>query len=315
MRLILAHLLLLILVCACNNEKIDGGYDFVANIPDSDTHLYAYPIKDKLVGRDSVWQNFFHYTYEDFNEPNISLHPSDKPIFRLEYNTAFGFPHVMITLHNEKLIIKEATNVESNYKFEFSDSLTKLTPVERVHFTLLELRYPIKEYLRDYAKWHPKKQQYFDSLIKASPELLTPKYFKYLTEKALVKNPEKFIYTQKEIRLSKEEYQTLVDSINASGYWKLPIYLPEVKVGADGYSFNLEANAYGKYHMVYANCWDTVIVPYMKSLQEIINRARLSKEINIYETQKEVQERKKPILIQNFTLENLNPQKRKKKKK
>lgn len=300
--------------CNFNDKKINGGFDFVDNIQDNDTILYTYPIKEKLKGRDSVWQNFSHYDFEAFDEPNISLHKSKDPIFRFEYQTAFGLPHVIITLAKQKLIVKEAIDEIASKKY-FDDSLVQLNNIERVHFKLLKRKYPLSEYIKNYENWHPRKKHYFDSLINASPELLNPIYFKSLTEKALIDNPIKFRYSKKEVNLTKKEYNSLVDSINSSGYWNLPIFLPKVTSGADGYSFTLEANAYGKYNIVYGNCWDTIIEPYMRSLQQIIDKSSLSKNIKVYSTEKESKERINPIVIQDLTIENVAPPKKLKKKK
>ncbi len=308
-------LIFLVQSCSFKNKKIEGGYDFIDNIPSSDTNLYTCPIKDKLIGKDSVYQNFSHYDFEAFDEPNISLQKSNEPIFRLEYQTAFGFPHVMITLVKEKLIIKEAIDGIPSKKI-IDDSLFNLSNTEKVHFKLLRRKYPLTNYIKNYANWHPKKQYYFDSIIKASPELLNPKYFKNLLEKALIDNPEKFNYKIKEIKLSSKDYITLVDSINTSGYWKLPIYLPKKTSGNHGYGYSLEANAYGKYNIVYGNCWDTIIVPYLRSLQQIINKSNLSKDIDVLDTLNETNEKPNPIVIQDLSIENIIlPKKAKKNKK
>ena len=176
---LLIILALLIQSCDFTTKEIDGGYDFVDNIPDSDTNLYRYPIKDKLMGRDSVWQNFEWEYYKVFNEPNISVRATDKNIFRFEYSEATSIKSIIITLLENKIIVKESLRGRAGV-YEYDDSLTLLSKEEKTHYDIFGTRYPLQKYLLKSDTWKPAKKHYYDSLVKAAPQLLDPKYYKKL---------------------------------------------------------------------------------------------------------------------------------------
>ena len=108
---------------------------------------------------------------------------------------------------------------------------------------------------------------------------ITPKLIEKIFYK---KSTDTFSYSTNIIPITKKEYNTIVDSINASGYWKLPPYLPEVRDVMDGDGYSLEANAYGKYNFVWGSSSSSTNSPFVKALQTLIDKASPKAKIQIF---------------------------------
>jgi hypothetical protein len=133
-----------ILSYSCNSSDNDlkihyppGGYDFSKNI--TDTNFYHYPLIGKISRRDS-----FYIAYDDgyffrlFKEPNISLQPADKTIFRLACGGRYDC--YVISLTEDKIIVKETKDI---YWPEIDPD--KLTETERKHWLILRREFPLDE--------------------------------------------------------------------------------------------------------------------------------------------------------------------------
>ena len=96
---------------------------------------------------------------------------------------------------------------------------------------------------------YAQRKRSYDSTLANTPQLLDPRYYDYLLRKAAVIRKEKFNVSTKRIKISKEEFKKIVDSINASGYWQMS-YPAEYCGAMDANTFTLEANNGKKYNAV-----------------------------------------------------------------
>jgi hypothetical protein len=182
--------------------------------------------------RDSFRYAFEYLYFPFFDEPNLSLAPSDKEVFRLFF-TGFNSCPVFITLSDQKITVKKGNR---EIFFEYTDDTMRLSPLERKHFFLLEHRYPLEEYKKK-NKANLKLVTYIDSMIHLYPMLLDPKYYFNLVIKVTPPNKTPFTFTTKTILLSKKQYGQLIGSIDSSGYWKLPYKIKCAELVADGHYF------------------------------------------------------------------------------
>ncbi len=252
-------IILIFLSFSCNNAdnepKIDyppGGYEFSKNITNKD--FYHYPLIGKISRRDSFsityWDGYFFGLYK---EPNISLNPSPDAIFRLSHKGRFH--SFIITLTEDEIRVK----VSKDYVWPEVDT-DKLTQLEQRHFGILHYRFPLDEAKPgdtipppppppDLEEEYAQRQRSYDSIVANTPQLFNPKYYDYLLKKAAVIRKEKFNVTTKRIKISKEDFKRIVDSINASGYWQMP-YPAEYCGAMDAVTYTLEANNGRKYNAV-----------------------------------------------------------------
>jgi hypothetical protein len=220
---------------------------------------------------DSIRKAFFGYRIlTAFNEPNISVRPSEKPIFRLIYEDITRC--FIVTLNTDKIIVKYGNLV--NY-MKYDDSV--LTNLENLHFGILNLNFPIIK--NNKKNKSAERQHRLDSLIKIYPILLDAKYYRFLLDKYYVLNKKPFAYVENKIPISRFQYSKLVNLINASGYWKLPIYNHCSNPPTDGFGFTLEANTRTKYNFVESGeCLDGSTY-FTKACQELIKYAKVDKQI------------------------------------
>ena len=250
---------LTILIYSCTNAdsdlKIDyppGGYEFSKNITNKD--FYHYPLIGKISRRDS-----FNIAYNDayffhlFKEPNISLQPADKTIFRLicKSNTS---SHI-ISLTEDKIIVKKSNEI---YWPQIDPD--KLTEIERKHWDILKKDFPIDEVKSFEVAAAPlptpdqrdesiRRKKEYDSIIINTPELLNPQYYDYLLKKAAVNKKVTFSFSINTIEITKEDFKRIVDLFNKSGYWKMP-YESNSSGVTDATFYLLEANNGKKYNAV-----------------------------------------------------------------
>lgn len=264
-----------------NDQKIDyppGGYEFSQNVTNTD--FYHYPLIGKISRKDSFniayWDGDFFGLY---NVPNISLSPSANSIFRLYYRGRVS--SFIITLSEDEIIIKSS----KDYFWPEVDT-DKLTQSEQKHFRMLHYRFPLDEakpgdtipppppppeLVEEYAQ----AQKSYDSTLANTPELLDPKYYDYLLEKAAVRRKEKFNVSTKRIKITKVEFKRVVDLINESGYWQMD-YEAEHCGSMDATSFTLEANNGKKYNAVSTeHCFDENL-KYGQACYALIKMAKLA---------------------------------------
>lgn len=272
-------IIFLIWIFGCNSDGKyptivypEGGYDLPKHVEDKDTSFFCYPIKSLESSRDSMNDSFWgHKLLSAYNEPNISIRPLKKPIFRFSYEPSTS-PAYIITLTEGSIIIKKGSR--TNY---LNVDRTKLTELENLHYDILENNYPIIKNNKEGKKRY--RQHYLDSVIKVYPQLLDPAYFPSLLNKTIIPNETPFTYTTRKISISRFDYNKLVDLINTSGYWKLPINNRCGNPPNDGFSFTLEANNGEKYNIVKSGSCLDESTNFTKACQELLKYARVADEI------------------------------------
>ena len=263
--------------CTHTEKKIDisypkGGYDYPNPTEVTDTSFLVYPVKNLLTPRDSFRQAYYGYYWaKAFNEQNLSIKYQGSDVFRFELRSVFG-KDIIITLTQNLIVVKEIVKGDC-YPVE---DLNNLTPLESDHLYFLNNKFPLNREITS-----ERSQHRIDSLVKLYPELLDPKYYKYLLDKSINRETEKFEYKEKKIAIKSKKFIELVESINSSGFWKLPPQLEcDIDV-LDGYAFTLEANTKNKYNFVSSGNCTTTQDKFKKACQEIINCAKLDKKIRL----------------------------------
>jgi hypothetical protein len=235
-----------VFLIGCNSNKSEnfpqGGYNYSESISKNDSTFYFIPLKIKLSRRDSIlYANGFRL-YQAFDEPNLSIRYLYSDIFRLVYSPGLYNPFI-IKLTGNIMTIK-IVKQDSSIPIANEDKLTK---IEKLHFHILERRYPIGD-----KKYKPFVNIYLDSMVKEYPELLKPSYYQYLTNKMFtpVLHSDIFITTTK--ILTKGQYDLFINLLNNSGYWNMPYWVDCSEYASDGWGFTLEANTKEKYNCVSA---------------------------------------------------------------
>ena len=251
-----------------------GGYNYTESINDKDTNFYCLPVKDLISTQDSFSVAYYEaHWYTAFNEPNLSLKPQSKSVFRFMYfdGALSSMKPILIKLTSEEILVKQGISGYLNPEHD----TTKLNKLERYHFNILEWNF----YLYD-TIYYSRLVKYYNSEIKRYPELLDPTYYRYLLDKSAVfKEP--FTYKEERIPISRNIYIHLITLINESGYWKLPFEYICSNMPMDAASFSLEANTPKKYNIVRsASCSDDTS-KFVKACQELIKYSNLENKIQL----------------------------------
>ncbi len=259
--------LLLVIVGGCRQTPAivfpEGGYPYPDKISAGDSTYFYYPVKDHFSRGDSLWYAFSYSFYGDYGEPNISLQPLPKPVFRFVYSPALDIP-ILFVLNENEIVVKKCTS-----GCEMKDGENLLAPPEKARYLLLKRQYPL--YSKAYGKGLKK---YIDSMVNDFPRLTDPAYFKYLIEKIMPVDRKSFVYSTRRIPLTAAQYKHLVSAINGSGYWKLPLEASCKPVSMDGFGYLLEANTPDKYNLAVFNgdpCPSYHLLK--KACQELVNYA------------------------------------------
>lgn len=278
------------ILLSCNNhstlniEYPTGGYDFPKTIINQ--NFYCYPLIDKVSRRDS-FQLAYHdaYYFRLFEEPNLSLKPSQKAIFRLTYQ--YGGYAYIINLTEDELTVKTG-----NWPWWSELDLDKLTENERMHYLILKREYPLDETRTptppppprpppppDKVEEENRSRKIYDSIKMNTPELLNRQYYDYLLKKAAVKNT--FRYSIRKIKIAKEDFIKFVNLLNQSGYWEVRYYPKcneEISYLYGSYEFSLEANTGRKYNYVgYPGPCDSLSNNYYEAFRELLILANIKK--------------------------------------
>jgi hypothetical protein len=253
----------------------EGGYAFINTDSIKDKSFPYYPIIDSISTYDSIQIILKEaFILKQYDEPNISLKPSEKEIFRMKIE-GMGIPIYYITLTNQKIIAKKGIQIQMTHKYQ-----ENLNEDEKYLYQLLNGYLMIKERNKKSGripKYKPTEKRLIDSCKKIG----IIKCYKYLHDKSPFIPLESFKYETKINNLSYRTYKKLVDKINNAGYWNLPLSLYCDNPPIDGTGFSLEANNGRKYNYVASgDCMDEPS-EFRKACQEIINLAHLDKEIKI----------------------------------
>lgn len=252
MRLLIVLLVLSgISSCHTNEGSIpEGGYHYPDHFSDEDTLVFFYPLKDSISSRDSFELSMYTtLLFGSFEEPNLSLVPPEKPLYRMVYIPSIIGNTTIITLHEHMLEVKE---IKQGGPTPWVDT-ENLDSLEREHLHILESYFPIEKY--EGKIW---TKNYLDSLAKASPELLDVNYYRNLVESNRIVFDDIFAYNKREVPLTKEQYSDLVNLIDKSGYWKMKPSISCPAAPMDGHTYIFEAATKYKYNFVeyYAECND-----------------------------------------------------------
>jgi hypothetical protein len=256
--------------CQTQPHYPDGGFNYPDHVADSDTILYYYQLKDFQSERDNFRARYYYLFYRAFNEPNLSLRPQPKETFRLTYQTAFG-DAVIVAFNEDSLIVKKGNPANL-----YDEDTTRLSTIEKLHVKILDKRFPV-----DTENSRPHVKRYLDSMVRLYPQLLDPAYYHQLYNKRLVSTGEQFSPLVNEIPLTKKQYRSLVQEINASGFWSMPYETKCKESSTDGYGFTLEANTSTKYKVVNVQGCPNDTSGFTKACQRIIELSKLNKKINL----------------------------------
>ena len=251
----------------------DGGYSYLVSVTAGDSDFYFVPLKNVFTRKDSLNYSYQHYLYKYFDEPNLSLHPEDSDVFRFVISGPFDDP-VMIKLVGHEMVFKTVTSHNSM----IGGTDDKLTELEKLHYQILEKRYPIGE-----KAYKPMVKHYLDSLVALYPRLLDVNYYDYLIKKRIVPADSAFVYTTSRITLDNQKYDAFINLLDTSGYWKLPYWIECKDPPADGWGFDLEANTREKWNFVATSSCEISdeSLKFRKACTLLIEYAGLSKKFSL----------------------------------
>jgi len=273
--------LLFICLLSCNTqpEKFtlnfpEGGYDFAEQINHKDSSFPFHPVRSLESIRDSTFDAFYtKKLLEVFDEPNISLRPAAKPVFRILFSCGTCITY-FIRIDEDRIIIKKGLRVDYLHKADKS-----LSEQEQQHLEILESGVPLSKRM---AKARgPLQKKYFDSLTKHYPELFTEAYYNYLMEKSFIPLDKPFTYSTNIVSIRRSHFANIIKELTNAGYWKMPLRLDCNNPVNDGYQFLLESNSGRKYNIVeFGFCGDES-THFKMVCKALIKLAGLSNEIHL----------------------------------
>ena len=275
--------------CTTGINYPEGGYEYPKQVADKDTNFYYYPLKNTIPRKDSFEFATEYLFWKPFNEPNLSLRSMGKDVFRFLYSGWARKSNIIIVTKN-KIVIKSGSPAEL---YEHDENI--LTEIEKKHLSLLRRRFPL-----DAPQKNPFLKHYLDSMVKAYPQLLNASYYESLKKKTYTITDKKFQYSLKEIPIKKEDFVSLVNLFNTSGFWKLPFERPCENTGADGGGgFELEANTNYKYQVVKVDCCGADTSKFTRACQTLIEFVHLGNEIQLPHADGQ------PIIVNHVQLEEI----------
>lgn len=260
--------------CGARTHYPAGGYPYPEHFTDKDTNFYFYPVRDKFSRQDSFRDATAYMSYRDLCEPNLSLKPMPNDIFRLSYQAALRDGPIIIILTRDSIVVKHGHHTE---EWESLPDTSRLDPLDRQLVRILDDNYPLDDKQRRRSVW---RQHYLDSMGHLHPQLYDPAYYRSLIDKEYPHSNLLFSYQRRSEKITSKDFDHLVQVINASGYWNLPIQIPCKSPPFDGWGYTLEANTAKQYNMVSSGSCD-VTGPFDRACQELINYAGLGKEIHL----------------------------------
>src|SRR3982751_3313689 len=89
-------ILIVLISCRSSIHFPEGGYNYPGKVDSKDTGFLGYPLIDSLSTKDSFLFGLQgKFLLQSFNEPNLSLKPLNKIIFRMLYGS--GYKETFIT--------------------------------------------------------------------------------------------------------------------------------------------------------------------------------------------------------------------------
>jgi hypothetical protein len=269
-----------------------GGYEYPKNIADSDINLYFHQLTGLTPERETFNDSYIYLFFRAFNEPNLSIRPQPKETFRLTYETAFQ-EYVIIVFNEDSLIVKK-----NNGTTAYKEDTAALTAIEKVHYKLLQRRYPI-----DTTTKRPWLKRHLDSMVKLYPQLLDPAYYHKLVDKTIAYSDEKFSPQIMKYPLTKVQYRSLIEAINTSGFWSMPYRINCEVAVADGDGFTFEANTKKRYKVVTVTGCPGDTSNFTKACQKIVEAAKMDKEVQLIWRDEGSGKPAEPVEVKDVTLE------------
>lgn len=226
-------------------------------------------MKDSFSFRDSFeYSNYYRYMFTAFHEPNLSIKPSPKPVFRLFYSSVMSRA-IIILLSEDRITIKEQISGYGGPHFD----IMKLTSKERVHYRILE----------DCFSNYKNQETFCDTsfLFQSDSLVHIPTYFQGLQDKALYFGTDAFKYQVKTVPISHRTFARLVKGINASNYWDHPFSHNCENPATDGFGVTLEANTGKVYKIIDVGFCPDYSSSYLKAWEEVIKKAGLHDRISL----------------------------------
>jgi hypothetical protein len=255
LRYILSILCISLYACTTHISFPEGGYAYPAHIERSTYDSF------KFILNSSYWQSAF-------KEPDLSIQPQKKVTVRLTFETAFGESYV-ISMTNDEIVTKEVTQ---GSPYPDHDPM-RLDSLERLHYYVLRKNFPLS-----HENSAGRRKKYLDSLVELYPKLIDVQYYKYLSDKSAVRDST-FRFDIKHIKIADSTYRSIIDQINASGYWTQPYHIGCEAM--DGFGFILEVNTTEKYNFVgLSNCPEKNSL-FSKACRSLVTAAALEKKIKI----------------------------------
>lgn len=253
--LLFAIPLFTIVSCNSHDDGIqypEGGYNFPRSGNKNDAG--CFPPAGQIPESDSFyWANHEPYFFKLFDEPDLSVEPSPKTLFRLTFReTANTY---VISLTKDSIIVKKG---EGRYRKDYDFS--KLTKQEIVHYRILRVDYPIDTNKPTNLLLQPpvppetfddavRRHEQLDAIRKNTPLLLKTEYYDYLEKKVSIKAKDPLTYSTRQMKITDEEFMHFVKLLNQSAYWTLP-YLSYCCDCTHANWYSLEANTGKKYNYV-----------------------------------------------------------------
>lgn len=250
-----------------NNCQLDikypaSQYKYPSSPLPADTGFIYAGYKDSLDKRDSFIYAFYGYHFlKSFKEENLSVTPTGNTILRISYEPSFSHAFVVKMTCNQ-IILKYA---DSGYIIPPED-LSKLSEREKLHYIFLSKRYPV-----NLEKLTPAKRAFVDSLLKDTPELLSPTYYRFLSEKVLVPDSlplQVSVYTK---AITKEKFEEYINRLNNVQFWSLPSRMQLVPLPTDGDGYVVELHTPDKFRMLTSSNCPEISRELTKLCQEIID--------------------------------------------
>ena len=275
MKLVSIYIIIFLLSCKSKEPlKIPkGGYDFIEKLNDIDSSFPYYPVRNLENIMDSTYDAFYtKELFKVFNEKNISLRAEKKPLLRITFKD-WGSAPFFITIDEEKIVIKHGLGVQ--YLNRVPENLSE---IENFHLSILEMRAPISKRMKTLR---PSQKKFLDSLVYKYPELLQEEYYNSLMRKVFIPLNKPFEYSIKHIHFGKSKFQKIINKLQETSFWNLPLELDCYDRPSDGYSFIMEFNGGNKYKIVkFGMCMDKETA-FKTVCKEIIKIAELTSEIRL----------------------------------
>lgn len=271
MRKYLTILLLSICSCKANVDIALKGYSYPESLSPIDSDNFIFPLRDSLSRKDSLeYTEFYRMAFTEFTEPNLSIRPQLKPVYRMLYTSNMD-RSVVITMTENAIVVKEQTQ---GYGTPFIDK-KKLSLTEEMHYELLFEYYPLQEVS------NVRRKKYLDSLVALYPQILEVSYYKSLLNKAMTYGEVPFAYKTEVIPISKETYSQLATAIDSSDFWDVPYKYNCINTSPDGSDYLLEVNTPKRYKVVLTSFCSGYSRRFHKAWQKLSDYVKMSDRLNL----------------------------------